>query len=76
MAGLVFAVVAGLLLFHLLTRRLRTLTATMEAFQQGEAAEHAHVSQRFADQPTEAQRGDEIDRAWRDHYGGAHTPRP
>ena len=37
-AGLVFAVVAGLLLFHLLTRRLRTLAATMEAFQQGRGA--------------------------------------
>jgi len=34
----------------------------MEAFQQGEVAEHVHVPQQFADQPTEAQRGDEIDR--------------
>jgi signal transduction histidine kinase len=34
----------------------------MEAFQQGEVAEYVHSPQRFADQPTAAQRGDEIDR--------------
>jgi two-component system OmpR family sensor kinase len=59
-AGLVFAVVAGLLLFYLLTRRLRKLTATMEAFQQSEIAELVTMPQRCAAQP--AQRGDEIDR--------------
>src|SRR5215510_9983553 len=61
-AGLVFAVAAGLLLFYLLTRRLRSLTATMEAFQQSEIAELATMPQRFAAQPIDAQRGDEIDR--------------
>jgi signal transduction histidine kinase len=59
-AGLVFAVGAGLLLFHLLTRRLRTLAATMDTFQQCEVADP--VSQRGATQPLEAQRGDDIDR--------------
>ena len=49
-AGLVFAVGAGLLLFHLLTRRLRKLAATMDAFQQSEVADPV------------SQRGDDIDR--------------
>ena len=61
-AGLVFAVGAGLLFFHLLTRRLRKLAATMDAFQQSDGAERTHVPQRCAAQPTEAQRGDDIDR--------------
>src|SRR5215813_8567465 len=59
-AGLVFAVGAGLLLFHLLTRRLRKLAATMDAFQQSDVADS--VSQRGAALPMEAQRGDDIDR--------------
>ena len=49
-AGLVFAVGTGLLLFHLLTRRLRKLAATMDAFQQSEVADPV------------SQRGDDIDR--------------
>jgi signal transduction histidine kinase len=49
-AGLVFAVGAGLLLFHLLTRRLRKLAATMDAFQQSDVADPV------------PQRGDDIDR--------------
>src|SRR5215813_10778712 len=49
-AGLVFAVGAGLLLFHLLTRRLRKLAATMDAFQQSDVADPV------------SQRGDDIDR--------------
>ena len=61
-AGLVFAVGAGLLLFHLLTRRLRKLAATMDAFQQSDVAERARVPLRCAAQPTEVQRGDDIDR--------------
>lgn len=61
-AGLVFAVVAGLLFFYLLTRRLRKLTATMEAFQQREIAELVTSPQQFAAQPMKAHRGDEIDR--------------
>src|SRR5262249_21988662 len=61
-AGLVFTVGAGLLLFHLLTRRLRKLAATMDAFQQSDVAEPVDASQRGAAQPMEAQRGDDIDR--------------
>ena len=61
-AGLIFAVGAGLLLFHLLTRRLRKLAATMGTFQQSDVAAPVDDSQRGAAQPLEAQRGDEIDR--------------
>lgn len=61
-AGLVFAVVAGLLLFYLLTRRLRQLTAIMEAFQQSDVAGRTNTPQRFAAQTMESHRGDEIDR--------------
>jgi two-component system OmpR family sensor kinase len=61
-AGLVFAVVAGLLLFAFLTRRLRQLTATMEAFQQDDVAALTTVPQQLTIQPMTAQRGDEIDR--------------
>src|SRR5262245_49381933 len=61
-AGLVFAVIAGLLLFHLLTRRLRRLTATMEAFQQSGAAALANGPQQCATAPPAARRGDELDR--------------
>jgi hypothetical protein len=39
----VFAVVTGLLLFVLLSRRLRTRAATREAFQQGEVAAPTRV---------------------------------
>jgi signal transduction histidine kinase len=61
-AGLVFAVATGLLLFYHLTRRLRTLAATMDAFQQSAVAERGYGPQPCATQPVEAQRGDDIDR--------------
>jgi len=61
-AGLLFAVGTGLLLFYLLTRRLRTLAATMDAFQQSAVAERGYGPQPCATQPVEAQRGDDIDR--------------
>src|SRR5215471_11528355 len=61
-AGLVFAVATGLLLFYLLTRRLMTLAATMDAFQQSTVAERGYGPQPCATQPVEAQRGDDIDR--------------
>jgi two-component system OmpR family sensor kinase len=61
-AGLVFAVVAGLLLFALLTRRLRTLTAKMDAFQQCEVPPRSHVFQPSTARPVQTPRGDEIDR--------------
>jgi two-component system OmpR family sensor kinase len=60
--GLVFALVAGMLLFHFLTRRLRRLTAVMEAFKHSDFCEPVAVLQRFADHPIQTQRGDEIDR--------------
>ena len=55
--GLLFALMAGLIFFHRLTRRLRSLTADMEAFRRGG----------FADAPPEPPAGvppggDEIDR--------------
>jgi two-component system, OmpR family, sensor kinase len=51
-----------LLLFHLLTGRLRTLTATMEAFQHSAVTEPGNVPPWYSAQPTVTRRGDEIDR--------------
>ena len=56
-AGLLFALLAGLLIFNILTRRLRRLTSSVEAFKQGD----------FLDQTTlphvmGSRQGDEIDR--------------
>jgi signal transduction histidine kinase len=61
-AGVVFAVTAGLLLLRLLTRRLGRLTATVEAFQQQSFVQRADGSEPWALQPLKTRRGDEIDR--------------
>lgn len=61
-AGVLFAVVAGLLLFHLLTRRLRRLTTAMDAFQQQSLVQPIGFPQPGASEPIEVPRGDEIDR--------------
>jgi signal transduction histidine kinase len=56
-AGLLFALVAGLLLFSLLTRRLRKLAGDMEAFQR------SGFTRRVDAKPPQSHgRGDEIDR--------------
>jgi signal transduction histidine kinase len=56
-AGLLFALVAGLLLFNLLTRRLRKLAAEMEVFQRSGFTKRVDFGV-----PPKASRGDEIDR--------------
>lgn len=53
--SLLFVLLAGLLLFALLTRRLRFLTRAVEAFQQQQFESPFHFTPR-------ARRGDEIDR--------------
>ena len=60
-ATLLFALLAGLLLFKLLTRRLRTLASAMEAFKRGDFSEQSDFSYRPDVQPWTAQRGDEMD---------------
>lgn len=55
--SLLFALLTGLLVFNLLTRRLRRLTTVMEAFQRGDFSEHISSSHRYNAYP-----GDEIDR--------------
>ncbi len=56
-ATLLFALLAGLLLFKLLTRRLRTLVSAMEAFKQSDFSEQVDWLP-----PSNARSGDEIDR--------------
>ena len=60
-ATLLFALLAGLLLFKLLTRRLRRLASAMEAFKRGDFSEQSDFSYRSDVQPWTAQRGDEMD---------------
>jgi signal transduction histidine kinase len=55
--GLVFIFLAGLVFFHLLTRRLKRLTATMEDFTQSDFSQPLDFSFRF-----NSTSGDEIDR--------------
>jgi signal transduction histidine kinase len=55
-AGLLFASVTGLLLFNLLTRRLRKLTAAMETFKQSDFLEPVPVAHQL-----DSRSGDEID---------------
>ena len=57
LGGLLFALIAGLLLFNLLTRRLRKLAAEMEVFQRSGFTKRMDFGV-----PTPAGRGDEIDR--------------
>jgi len=56
-AALLFSLVAGLLLFSVLTRRLRNLTVAVDAFQKSGFAEPLDLEPR-----TGTGRGDEIDR--------------
>jgi signal transduction histidine kinase len=56
-AGLLFTLVAGLLIFNLLTRRLRRLATEMEAFHRSGFTKRIAI-----DAPRDATRGDEIDR--------------
>jgi signal transduction histidine kinase len=56
-AGLLFALVAGLLLFNLLTRRLRKLAAEMEIFQRSGFTKRMDFGP-----PARSKGGDEIDR--------------
>ncbi len=55
--GLVFTLLAALLLFNRMTLRLRLLTSSMEMFRQGDFAEPPRLPARFT-----VQRGDEIDK--------------
>ncbi len=59
LAGLVFALLAGLLLFNTLTRRLRQLASTMDSFAKSDFAQAVLVHQQ---EPGPERPSDEIDR--------------
>ena len=56
LAGLLFTLLAGLLLFNILTRRLRNLTAAMEAYKQSDFLEKSTLPRVHT-----SEKGDEID---------------
>jgi two-component system, OmpR family, sensor kinase len=60
-AALLFALLTGLLILKLLTRRLRTLALAMETFRRGDFSEQPNVSVLAQLQSMPAQRRDEID---------------
>lgn len=57
LASLFFVLVAGLFLFHLVTRRLRRLSIAMETFKQSDFHEPVPLNGKFS-----GRQGDEIDR--------------
>lgn len=61
LATVLFALVTGLLLLKLLTRRLRTLAVAMETFKRSDFSEHPDLSYRSHFQPFTVRRRDEID---------------
>lgn len=60
--GLLFALLAGLLLFSLLTRRVRQLASTVEAFARSDFSEQVPVATGVGPRSDQAPPGDEIDR--------------
>ena len=61
-AGLIFSFFAGLLLFYLLTRRVRLLASMMDAFAENNFSEQGNSWKRFEVQKSGSGFGDEIDR--------------
>ena len=59
LGGILFALMSGLLLFNLLTRRVRRLASTMETFAKSDFSKQVHVALEVG--PT-SRNGDEIDR--------------
>lgn len=60
-ATLLFALLAGLVLFKLMTRRLRTLALTMERFKRSDFSELPDLSLQSYGRAVTAQQGDEMD---------------
>ncbi len=60
-ATLLFALLAGLVLFKLMTRRLRTLALAMETFKRSDFTELPKLSHQLSDRAVRAQRSDEMD---------------
>lgn len=60
-ATLLFALLTALLMFKLLTRRLRTLALTIETFRRDDFSEQSDLSRMSSLRPSTPQRRDEID---------------
>lgn len=60
-ATLLFALLAGLVIFKLMTRRLRRLALAMETFKQSNCSEGPNLSSQLYGQALMTQRGDEMD---------------
>lgn len=61
-ATLLFALLTALLIFKLLTRRLRTLALTIETFRRDDFSEQSDLSRISSFRPSTTQRRDEIDK--------------
>ena len=61
-AALICSIFAGLLLFYLLTKRVRLLASTMDAFAENNFSEHVDSWNRFDLQKSGSEFSDEIDR--------------